>query len=141
MRKAILAGLLAALGCAALPVPASASFDPHFSVLFKQVGVHQVGNRFTFKDELFDPHNPSDRVGRDHGLCRQKKNRRLQCKFVIALNGEIGGFGYIRVNGNLGPGDSRLNVVGGSDDFNGVAGKVLLHSLPGKDRLHFDLVH
>ena len=45
------------------------------------------------------------------------------------LNGEIGGFGDINVRGNLRRGDNRLNVVGGSGDFNGVAGKEVFRYL------------
>jgi hypothetical protein len=35
---------------------------------------------------------------------------------------------------------NRLNVVGGTHDFNGAAGKVLFHNLNrNTQRLHFDL--
>jgi hypothetical protein len=54
---------------------------------------------------------------------------------VINLNGRVGGVGSLFVNGNIGRRDSRLNVVGGTGDFAGVAGKVI-----ARNQLHFDLV-
>ena len=141
MRKFVLAGVIATLGVAMLAIPASASFDRHFSVIGKQVSGGPVGEHaFRFKDKLLQPHNRDNRVGRDQGICREAK-RKLRCRAVVHLNGEIGGFGDIRVSGNIGRGDNKLNVVGGTGDFNGVAGKMLLHNLSRRaDKLHFDLV-
>jgi hypothetical protein len=143
MRKYMLAGVLAALGVALLAAPASASFDHHFSVIGKQVSSQRLGQHaFGFKDKLLQPGNRSNRVGRDKGKCRETSHRKLRCHAVVHLNGEIGGFGDIRVSGNIGRHDNRVNVVGGTDDFNGVAGKMLIHNLSGDtDKLHFDLVH
>jgi hypothetical protein len=46
------------------------------------------------------------------------------------------------VKGNEGRGDNTFLVVNGSGDFDGVAGKMIIHPEPGrrKDRFHFDLV-
>ena len=142
MRKFVLAGAIATLGVAMLAIPASASFDRHFSVISKQVSGGPVGeNAFRFKDKLLQPHNRANRVGRDEGICRAVSRRSIRCHAVVHLNGEIGGFGDIRVRGNIGRGDNRFNVVGGTGDFNGVAGKMLLHNVSRRaDRLHFDLV-
>ena len=142
MRKFVLAGVIATLGVAMFAIPASASFDRHFSVIEKQVSGGPVGEHaFRFKNKLVQPHNRDNRVGSDQGICREAPHRKLRCRAVVHLNGEIGGFGDIRVRGNIGRGDNRLNVVGGTGDFNGVAGKVLLHGLsPRADKLHFDLV-
>ena len=141
MRNFVLAGVIATLGVAMLAIPASASFDRHFSVIGKQVSGGPVGeNAFRFKDKLLQPHNRSNRVGRAKGICRASQ-RATRCHAVVHLNGKIGGFGDIRVRGNIGRGDNRFNVVGGTGDFNGVAGKMLLGNLgPRADRLHFDLV-
>jgi hypothetical protein len=142
MRKFIVAATVLALG-ALLAIPAWASFDHHFSVLAKTTSARQVGeNRFRFKDKLLDPSNRRDRVGRDRGECRfNTQTRKAECHTLIHLNGEIGGFGDIKVRGDIGRGDHRLVALGGSDDFNGVAGKMLLHSRdPRPDKLHFDLV-
>jgi hypothetical protein len=142
MRKLILAAGLAALCTALLAVPASASFDHHFSVIAKQVSSQRVGQHaFRFKDKLLQPGNRSNRVGRDKGKCRETSQRKLRCHAVVHLNGEIGGFGDILVSGNIGRHDNRVNVVGGTDDFNGVAGKMLIDNLSRDvDKLHFDLV-
>jgi len=142
MRKLILAAVLAALCTAMLAVPASASFDHHFSVIAKQVSAERLGQHaFGFKDKLLQPGNRSNRVGRDKGKCREASHHKLRCHAVVHLNGEIAGFGDIRVAGNIGRRDNRVNVVGGTDDFNGVGGKMLIHSLSGDtDKLHFDLV-
>jgi hypothetical protein len=142
MRKFVLASIIATLGVAMLAIPASASFDRHFSVIGKQVSGGPVGeNAFRFKDKLLQPHNRANRVGRLKGICRAASPRAIRCHADVHLNGEIGGFGDLRVRGNIGRGDNRFNVVGGTGDFNGVAGKMLLHNLsPRADRLHFDLV-
>ncbi len=139
MRKFIVAGVLAALGVALLAIPASASFDHHFSVLSRTTSQHQNGNKYRFTDKLLDPRNPHDRVGQDHGVCKLG-HRRVTCRAVIHLNGEIGGFGNISVSGDLEPRDDRLNVTGGTRDFDAVAGKLLIHTLSRRtDRLHLDL--
>jgi hypothetical protein len=52
------------------------------------------------------------------------------------LNGEIGGYGNIRVKGDNDPGPDHLPVIGGSDDFNGVVGKLTWEG----GKAHFDLV-
>jgi hypothetical protein len=138
MRKFIPATAIAALGAAVVASPAFA-FDHHFTVVgkgtVKQVGPHLFQN----KERLFDPNNRHDKVGRLYGPCREKP-RRFKCHFVVHLNGEIGGFGDIKVKGDLDPGPDRLVVIGGSDDFNGVAGKMIAHGTKKVDKFHFDLV-
>jgi hypothetical protein len=142
MRKFVVAGVIATLGIALLAIPASASFDHHFSVIGKQISSHNEPNGFRFEDKLFNPRNRSDKVGRDWGECKFRPGvRKLKCHALIHLNGDIGGFGNIRVRGHIGRHDDRVEVVAGNHDFNGVAGKMLLHELHGNtDKLHFDLV-
>jgi hypothetical protein len=133
-RFAIVIGV-AALGAAVLAAPAFA-FDHHFTVVGGEGGVKQVGRHlFLNKEKLFDPDNRHDKVGRDRGLCREKPHK-FKCHWRFHLNGKIGGFGEIKVKGDLDRGADHLVVIGGSDDFNGVAGKVTFH---GK-KSHFDLV-
>ena len=125
MRKVILAAVVAAFGSAALAVPAFGSFDHHFTV-FEKARFHVLQNQevFTIRGGLYDPRNHDDRVGSDHARCKIRPHETLRCRGVIHLNGEIGGgSGDIKYRGNVQPGDSRLNVTGGSGDFNGVAGK------------------
>jgi hypothetical protein len=130
MRKFILAAGLAALGSAALVVPASASFDSHFTV-FENARFHLLSNErvFTVRGGLYEPLDHNDRVGSDHGRCRVLSEFVLRCRGVIHLNGEIGGSGDIKYRGNLRKHEFRVNVTGGSGDFNGIAGKLVYEYL------------
>ena len=141
MRKFILAAAIAALGTAVVASPAFA-FDHHFTVKAKVTSIHRAGqNAFRFKDRLLDPNNRHDKVGRDHGKCRSKPHRRIKCRALVHLNGEIGGRGDIRVRGDLEPGDNHLVVFGGTRQFDGVAGKLTVHGRTERvSKYHFDLV-
>ena len=145
MRRLIVAGVLSALGSAALAVPAFASFDSHFTVVEK-ARFHANSNEtaFTIRGGLFDPRNRDDRVGRDRGLCKVRPSQELlKCRGKMHFNGEIGGFGTIRYRGNVRPHHERLNVTGGSGDFNGVAGKWVFTNLNRtgeKSLIRFSLV-
>jgi hypothetical protein len=139
MRKLIVAAALAALGVGLLAIPASASFDHHFRVIEK-ASFHPTTNGYRFKGKLFQSRNRDNRVGRDHGRCKLSHDAG-RCHGIVHLNGEIGGFGDIAFRGNIRDHDNRLNVVGGSGDFNGVAGKILLQNVNRRTTiLHFDLV-
>jgi hypothetical protein len=143
VRKLIVVGVLTALSAAVLAVPASASFDRHFSVLSREQSHHQRGDTIHFKDRLLDPRKPRNRVGGDRGRCTSTPRRNKSfCHVVLRLNGEIGGKGHISLSGRLGGHDNRLNVTGGDGDFHGVAGKMLLTGGggPRTGKLHFDLV-
>jgi hypothetical protein len=143
MRKFILAAALAALGTAVVASPAFA-IDHHFTVLAKQKSGHRVGQHaFRFKEKLLDPHNRQNKVGRDRVKCRFNPNRhKTKCHGIVHLNGDIGGLGNIRVRGDLDRGPDHLVVLGGTRQFDGVAGKVTHHSTKNRriDKLHFDLV-
>jgi hypothetical protein len=91
---------------------------------------------FSFREQLFATFNPDDQVGNDRVRCRQGGDHKFKCRAIVHLNGEVGGVGFLSVKGNIGRGDNRLNVVGGTDDFDGAAGKVIAHG----HRLHFALV-
>jgi hypothetical protein len=143
VRKFTVAATLAALGLALFAIPASASFDHHFSV-FEKLSFKELpnGHAFRYRGKVSDPRNRDDRVGRDGGVC-QFQGEVLRCKGTFHLNGEIGGFGGIKYRGDLRPGDWRLNVVGGSGGFEGVAGKIVINSLNRsgtKELNHFALV-
>ena len=136
MRKFVPAALVAALALAVFAVPASARIDHHFSVIAHQYTQHQRGNVFSFREQLFQSDNPDNQVGNDRVRCREARDHKFRCRATINFNGEVGGLGSLRVNGNLGRGDDRLNVLGGTGDFVGVAGKILAHG----HHLHFALV-
>ena len=140
MRKLIVVGVLAAVAIAVLAVPAFASFDRHQRDLEGSLGTSHP-ERVRVQGQAPRPTQPPG-VGRVRGKCRiRQEARKIRCHAVVHLNGKIGGFGDIRLSGDLGPGDRRVNVVGGTADFNGVAGKMLIRSLGrNTDKLHFDLV-
>ncbi len=141
MHKFLLGVVVAVLGAGVLASSASA-FDHHFNVLSKQTSSKRVSHtKFRFKDKLLNPKNRHDRVGRDRGQCKFNiQTHNVKCRAVAHLNGKFAGSGDIKVRGDFGRGDHRLNVVGGSGQFNGVAGKLKIQTLnPKVDRLHFDL--
>jgi len=138
MRRFILAAILAALGVALLATSASA-IEHHFVVKMHYISSHQAGqNAFVRKDRLVNFYHHQNQVGRDRWKCGAVKGHpgRLKCKGLIHLNGEKCGKGYIRVRGDIHRNDSRLDVRGGSRQFDGVAGKVSWKGV----RLYFDLV-
>jgi hypothetical protein len=145
LRKFIGAVAVAALAVGVTAIPASATFDPQFSVIAKQTSGHNVGpNEFRAQGKLLNPRNRGDKVGRYWLDCKFKPNiEKLRCRALAHLNGQIGGFGNIRVSGDIRPphGNRRLNVVSGTHDFTGVAGKVLVRNLHEKNssRLRFTL--
>jgi hypothetical protein len=136
MRRFVPVFFVSALMLALVAVPASARIDHHFSVLTKQYAQHRHGDVFTFREQLFQADNPANQVGNDRVRCRQTPSHKLRCKAVVNLNGEVGGLGSLRVNGNLGRDDNRLNVLSGTGDFVGAAGKVVPHG----HSLHFDII-
>jgi hypothetical protein len=72
----------------------------------------------------------------------QGPRHHLHCHAVVFLNGEIGGEGKIKIEGDVQRGDRRLSVIGGTEDFDGVGGKFVFHNLRGTrlQKYHFDLV-
>jgi hypothetical protein len=133
MRRIGLAAVAAVLALAVFAVPASARIDHHFSVDTKEVSFHGDGDSFRLHEALYAP-GTDVQVGNDRVRCHEV-GRKFKCRAVINLNGRLGGAGSLFVNGNIGRGDSRLNIVGGTGDFAGAAGKVI-----ATNRLHFDLV-
>ena len=133
MRRIGLAAIAAVAAIAVFAGPASARIDHHFSVETKEVSSSSSGDSFRIHEALFAP-GTNVQVGNDRVRCHQA-GRKFKCRAVINLNGKLGGEGSLFVNGNIGRGDARLNIVGGTGDFAGAAGKVI-----AANRLHFDLV-
>jgi hypothetical protein len=136
MRKYVPVAAASLLALAVSAAPASARIDHHFSVLSNQVAQHRHGDAFRFREQLFQVDNPANQVGNDRVQCRQGGDHKFKCVAAVHFNGEVGGFGFLFVKGNIGRGDDRLNITGGTDDFDGAAGKVKTHG----NHLHFDLV-
>jgi hypothetical protein len=137
MRKLIVMALAAAVVVAVFAIPASARIDHHFSVDIAGRGVQIRGDRDTFhlRAPLVATFNHDNQVGRLQIHCSNKSDK-LRCAGIVHLNGDIGGEGFLYVRGNLGRNDNRLNVTGGTDSFDGAAGKIV----GPKNRLHFHLV-
>jgi hypothetical protein len=145
MRRFVPIALLALLGAAVLAGPSSAGlFDQHFTVLAKFKDTREINpGGFAIKLALLDEFDKSDKVGKAHVRCEFRgAKRKLRCKLLAALNGEVGGSGDIWAEGNFGHGDHSLLVVDGSGDFAGAAGKAIFHRHQGRrlEKLHFDLV-
>jgi hypothetical protein len=137
MRRVAPAAVLAIVAAALIVTPAGARIDHHFSVFTKQFAEHRTSDGFKFREQLFASFNPNDQVGNDHVRCRlNERNHKVKCRAIVHLNGEEGGEGFLIINGNVAGPDHRLNVVGGTDDFAGAAGKVITKG----HHLHFDLV-
>jgi hypothetical protein len=133
MRKLLLLGALAVLGTMLIAVPASASFDSHFTVRGHDFQLKRVGNhRLKFRVKL---RKHGARVGTGHGRCHELNKSQARCHIHYHLNGKVGGDGTIKAVGRFGKGRERFNVTGGSGDFDGVAGKVIL-SHDNKSRFH-----
>jgi hypothetical protein len=137
MRRVAPAAVLAIVAAALIVTPAGARIDHHFSVFTKEFAQHRTSDGFKFREQLFASFNPNDQVGNDHVRCRlNERNHKVKCRAIVHLNGEEGGEGFLIINGNVAGPDHRLNVVGGTDDFAGAAGKVITKG----HHLHFDLV-
>lgn len=137
MRRFVPAALVSVIALAAFAVPASASIDHHFDVHSISTSSHNSKSGFRFSDVLVAPYDRSVRVGRDRGKCSfNQQHRKIHCTVVVNLNGTIGGRGAIKVRGDLERHDNKLYVSGGTHQFNGVGGKVLVHG----NNVHFDLV-
>ena len=141
--RAVLLGAAAlALAAFALPSSASASFDPEFSVLSKDVRFHEIPNGFVGRTVLLNPANQANQVG--HGKVRCvliERSDKARCRALYHFDGSIGGFGDLLVKGNVLRGDHTLNVVDGSGDFSGaITGKAFIHNLArSKNQIDFHL--
>jgi hypothetical protein len=124
MRKLLLLGALAALGTMLIATPASASFDTHFTVRGHDFTPRDVGHhRLKFRVKL---RKHGARVGTAKGRCHEVSRRQAKCHIDYMLNGKVGGRGHVHAVGQFGRGQERFNVTGGTRQFDGVAGKVLL---------------
>ena len=137
MRRYVPAAVVSVIALAAFAAPASASIDHHFDVHSIQVSSKNDKTSFSFAEVLVSPYDSSVRVGRDRGICRlDQQGRKVDCTVKVHLNGLIGGHGAIKVRGDLERRDNKLYAAGGTHQFNGVGGKVLVHG----NNIHFDLV-
>jgi hypothetical protein len=132
MRKTLIVGIVSVTAFAAISVPAFGSFASHFTVITDAYDTDRLDDGFRFRERIFQIDNPSNQIGNDRGRCVERPRNKFLCKVLVHLNGEVGGLGFLRLKGNIGPGDNRLNVTGGTGDFAGVAGKVNIHGPRGQ---------
>jgi hypothetical protein len=137
MRRLTLVAIAAVTAIAMLVIPASARIDHHFSadIRVSEGTFHGDRDSFRLRAPLEATFNHDNQVGRLQIHCNFS-GRKGRCSGIVHLNGDVGGEGFLYVRGNLGHGDNRLNVTGGTDDFDGAAGKIV----GPKNRLHFHLV-
>jgi hypothetical protein len=140
MRRFFIAGALAAIGAAAIAIPASGaqSFDFHLDAISTGTHFNQAHNVVTFTNRLVQHGDRDDKVGHNRGRCRIKTRTRSHCHIVYFFSN-----GKVKTQGRSNPRsqNSRLPVVGGTRAFNGVAGKVLTSgALNRVTHLHFVLV-
>jgi hypothetical protein len=124
MRRILLAGLAAALGAAALAIPASGAQSIVFHVDAVHNGSsHLHGNVLTFRSHLVRHGDRDDHVGDAKGRCRILSRTKAHCKVVYFFpNGKIKTDGRVLFRRNR----ERQPVIGGTRAFNGVGGKVLV---------------
>jgi len=142
-RRVVSVGALSAAVIAiALPAGAGASFDPHFTVISKDLRGHAIPNGFEGHVALLNPADRKDRVGKGKVRCTLKEgDRKPHCRVLFHFDGTIGGFGDLVVKGNVGGGDQTFSVVDGSGDFGGVVGKVYIRDPAAPvSPIDFDLV-
>jgi hypothetical protein len=138
MRRLTLVAIASLAALAMLVVPASGRIDHHFAVDIKGSETQVRGERdsFRLRAPLVATFNHDNQVGRLQVHCNTTPRHKIKCAGIVHLNGDVGGEGFLYVRGNLSNNDSRLTVTGGTDDFDGAAGKIVAP----KNRLHFHLV-
>jgi hypothetical protein len=125
MRKFFVVGALAALGAAALAIPASGAQSIVFHVDAISTGSHfnQAHQVVTFTNRLAQHGDRDDTVGHSKGRCHILSRTRAHCHLVYFFpNGKIKAQGrsfYRREH-------ERQPVVGGTRAYNGVGGKILV---------------
>jgi hypothetical protein len=137
MKRFAFLALAAGMVCLSITVTASARVDHHFSVDIKGSESAFGGDRdrFHFHAPLAATFNRDNQVGNLRFHCRTA-NDKLRCAGIVHLNGDVGGLGALFIRGNLGKNDDRLNITGGTGDFEGAAGKIVAP----KNRLHIHLI-
>src|SRR6476661_1582893 len=133
--KWVSVGAVATVSLAMLAVPASASFDRDFTVARTGTKIfHSPRAKFRLEAVLADPKPHRRRAGRLWAVCHFVLGGE-RCKYHFRLNGRAGGFGNLRARGKLSPHDRHLKVIGGTRDFNGIAGKVGVSRT--RNKIHF----
>jgi allene oxide cyclase len=93
-----------------------------------------VGDTLVFSNEVYDS-NDANVVGSDQGSCvRTKKGEAWECTWTTTLNdGSIVVQGAFYDDGR----DSTLAITGGTGDYAGATGQMILRSRDGGDKYEF----
>jgi hypothetical protein len=135
MRRLFVVGALAAIGAAALAIPASGAQSIVFHVDGVHTGTHWNRSHtvVTFTNRLFEHGNRRHQVGHNRGRCRPSTTR-AHCHITFFFpNGKIKTQGRVYYRQDR----ERLPVIGGTRAFNGVGGKLIINEI--LDRVtHYD---
>jgi hypothetical protein len=124
MRRFVIAGALAAIGAAAIAIPASGAQSIVFHVDAVHNGSsHLNGRVLTFRSHLVRHGDRDDVIGHTKGRCRILSRRAAHCKVVYFLpNGKVKTDGRVLFHRER----DRQPVIGGTRAYNGVGGKVIV---------------
>jgi hypothetical protein len=141
--SALLVFALMAASASARKSAAKPRAETQFTVFDKTFASRNTANGgIVFRDILADPADHDDLVGHLRGVGSPCGNG---C-FHLKLRVHIFGAGYLKARGKFLENrprrqNNRLIIIGGSGEFNGAAGKVIVHSLRrGSSLLTFDFV-
>jgi hypothetical protein len=136
----LLAGM--AVTASARVASAKPRVETRFTLLEVRTSSRRVGNGFVSRGKLFVP-GTDDLVGHDIVAGRPcPSGRCFKIRALVHINGE----GDLKIRGKVRRGaGSRANrrflIIGGTGEFNGAAGKLIVSSLGGRRTLlHFDFV-
>ncbi len=91
-------------------------------------GADQAGDILTFSNNLFDA-SDTTKMGTDQGYCvRMVAGKSWECHFTVLVSG-----GQLSVDGPfLDAGDTAMAVTGGTGNYQGARGEMLLHARDAK---------
>ena len=124
MRRFVIAGALAAIGAAAIAIPASGAQSIVFHVDAVHNGSsHLNGRVLTFRSHLVRHGDRDDVIGHTKGRCRILSRKKAHCKVVYFFRqGKVKTDGRVFFRRER----ERQPVIGGTRAFNGVGGKVIV---------------
>jgi hypothetical protein len=124
MRKVFVIAALTAIAVAGTVATANAQRVTKFSVVAVGRHAHRIDHSFVVGGVLKEV-GESQIVGRYKAKFTPRSGHRVRIRANAFFRNE----GLIKVKGIEGPGDNRLNVIGGTGAFNGASGKLITHGL------------
>lgn len=143
MRRVFLLVSLTVVAIVALAALASAknanTTTTKFSVIDVQQSSRAIHNGFVTRGDLVQPGDRDDVLGHDVVKFKPRQSADRHNRYEIKAVAHLRDRGSLKVQGGVGPGDNKIPIVGGTDDFNGAAGKLLTHNL-GKNTTRLTFV-